>query len=148
MGSKFTPEEFSSLIQANVWENICDERRKKKMNLNNNDDGDITARVNALGSTIEYLQVVFIQITDDHTYNGGVNNNGGNNNRGGKNNSGGNAQNGNCGGNNRSNMGNFGGSARRHGAFSYMTMDRLATTKVHDIHHVPNPTKPDTMART
>ena len=29
-----------------------------------------------------------------------------------------------------------------------MNTDRVATTKVHDINHVPNPKKPDTMART
>ena len=45
------------------------------MNLNNNDDGDITARVNALGSTVETLQETVSQTTDDQTENGGGNNN-------------------------------------------------------------------------
>ena len=27
-----------------------------------------------------------------------------------------------------------------------MNTTRVATTKVHDMHHVPNPKKPDTMA--
>ena len=45
----FTPEEVSVLIQANVWDNICDEQRANRRRLNNNDDdGDITERVNAL----------------------------------------------------------------------------------------------------
>ena len=58
-----------------------------------------------------------------------------------------NAQNGNGGGNNRSNSGNLGGSTRRRGEFFYMTTVRVATTKVHDIKHVSNPPKPDTMRR-
>ena len=40
------------------------------------------------------------------------------------------------------------GRARRCGAFSYMTTARVATTKVHDMNHFPNPTKPDTTTRT
>ena len=59
-----------------------------------------------------------------------------------------NSQYGNGCGNNRSKSGNVGGSARRHGAFFYMTKARVETTKVHDMNHAPNPTKPDTMART
>ena len=88
------------------------------------------------------------------TDNGGGNNNGGNYNRGGNNTSGGNnndgnnEHNGNGGGNNRSNSGNFGGNARRHGSFYYMTTARVVTTKFHDMHHVPNPIKPATMAHT
>ena len=75
------------------------------------------------------------------------NNRGGNNNGGGNNNSGNNAQNGNGGGNNRSNSGNFGSGAIRCGAFFYTTMSRVASRNVNDIHHVPNPTKPDNMER-
>ena len=52
----FTPEEISALIQANVWDDIHAERRTKRRRLNNNDDSDITSRVNDLGSTIETLQ--------------------------------------------------------------------------------------------
>ena len=29
-----------------------------------------------------------------------------------------------------------------------MTTDRVATTKVHDMNHIPNPTKRDNMSRT
>ena len=121
--SNFIPEGVSALIQANVWDNIRSEQRAKLRRLNNNDDGDITARVNVLGSTIETLQDTGSRITDDQTNNGVGNNNGGNNNRGGNNNGGGNnnygnnAQNGRGGGNNRSNSSNFGGGARRRGAF-------------------------------
>ena len=119
------------------------ERSTKRRRLNNNDDGDITARINALGSSIETLQNTVSIITDDQTYNGG-----GNNHSGGNNNSGKNAQNGNGNGNNRSNSGNFGKSTRRHGAFSYMTTAMTETTKVHDMNHVLNPTKPDNIPRT
>ena len=96
-----------------------------------------------MGSTIETLQYTVSRINDYQTDNGG-----GNNKSRGNKNGGNNTQNGNCGGNNRSNSGNFGVSARRHEAFSYMTMDRLATTKVNDTNNFPNPTKPDTMACT
>ena len=76
-------------------------------------------------------------------------NNGGGNNKGGDNKNGGNnAQNGNGYGNNISNSGKFGGSAIRRGAFSYSATDRVTSTKVHAMHHVPNPTKHDIMART
>ena len=92
-------------------------------------------------STIETLQYNGSQITDDQTYNGG-----GNNNRGVNNNGGNNAHNVNVNVNNRSNSGNFGGSARRRVAFYYMTTASVAATKVHDINHVSNPTKPDTMS--
>ena len=110
----FTPEEVSALIQTNLWDNICAERSTKRRRINNNDDGDITARVNALGSTIKTLQDTVSQITDNQT--------------GGENHGGNNAQTVNGGVNNRYNSGNFGGSARRHGAFSYMTTARVATT--------------------
>ena len=111
------------------------------MRLNNNNDSDITARVNDLGSTIETLQDTVSQITDYQTDNGV-----GNNNSGGNKNGGNNAHNGNGGENNRYNIGKLGGSRRRPGAFSYMTTARVVTTKVHDMNHVPNPTKPDTMS--
>ena len=64
---KFTPEEVSALIQANIWDDIRSEQRTKRRRLNNNDDSDITAKVDALGSTIETLQDTGIQITDDQT---------------------------------------------------------------------------------
>ena len=117
------------------------EQRTKLRRLNNNNDGDITARLNALGSNIETLQDNVSKITDDQIENSGGNNNGENSNGGGNTTIGGNkndvnnAQTGNGRGNNRSNSGNFGLSARRRGAFSYMTIDRVATTKVHDMHH-------------
>ena len=96
-----------------------------------------------MGSTIETLQDNVSGITDDQTDNAG-----GKNNSGGNKNGGNNAQNGNGGGNNRSNIGNFNGSTRRRGAFYYMTTARVTKTKVHDVNHFPNPTKPDTMERT
>ena len=54
--------------------------KDKAKRLNNNDDGDVTARVNALGSNIGTLQNTVSRITDYQTYNGGGNNNGGNDN--------------------------------------------------------------------
>ena len=95
-----------------------------------------------MGSTIETLQETVSQITDYSAENGG-----GNNNRGGNNNGGNNAQIGNGSENNRSNSGKFGGSTRRRGAFYCLAKDRVATTKAHDMNHVPNPTKTNTMAR-
>ena len=130
---KFTPEEVSALIQDNVWEDISSVLGTKQRSLNNIDDGDITATVNALVSTIENLQDTVCQITDDQTDNVGGNNNGGNNNGAGKNNvgcnknGGSNAQNGNVCVNNRSNSGNLSGSARRGVAFSCITTARVAT---------------------
>ena len=59
-----------------------------------------------------------------------------------------NTQNDNGDGNNRSNSGNLGGSPIRRVEFYYTTTTRVASTKLHDINHVPNPKKPDTMART
>ena len=45
---KFTSEEVSVLIQANVWDDIRAEQRANRRRLNNNNDvGDITSRVNA-----------------------------------------------------------------------------------------------------
>ena len=96
-----------------------------------------------MSSTSETLQETVSQITDDNTDNRGGNNKNGGNNIGGKN-----VQNGNGGGNNISNRNNFGGSARSRGPFPYMTTDRVAATKVHDIKNVPDPTKNDTMAQT
>ena len=107
-----------------------------------------------MGSTIITLQDNVSQNTDDKTDNEGGNKNrmnnngGGNNNNGGNNNGGNNSQNCNGGGNNRSNRGNFDDFVRRRGAFYYMTTARVATTKIHDKNHVPNTTKPDTMACT
>ena len=113
------------------------------MRLNDNYDGYITARVNALGSTIETLQDNVSWISNGHTENVGRNNNSASNN-----NDGNNAKNGHVNVNNRSNSSNFDGSMRRRGVFSYMTTARMETTKVHDMNHVPKPTKPDTRART
>ena len=76
---KFTIEEVSALIQANVWDNICAEQRTNRKRLNNNDDGDIRARVNDLVSTIKTLQDTVSQITDNQTDNGGYNNSSGGN---------------------------------------------------------------------
>ena len=131
----FTPEEASVLIQANTWVNICDEIRTKQRRLNNNDDGDITARVNYLYSNIENLQDTVSQITDNQTDNGGGNNNSGDNKNGGNN-----AHNGNGNGNNIPNSGTFIDNEIRRGEFYYMTTFRLATTNVHAMNHVPNPT--------
>ena len=106
-----------------------------------------------MGSTIETLQDTSSQINDDQTDKCGGKNNGGNkpgrgnNNSGGNKNGGNNAYNDNGGVNNSSNSGKFGSSARRRGEFTYITTARVATTKVHDMHHVPNTTKSDTMAR-
>ena len=54
----------------------------KQRRLNNNNGGDITARVNYLGSTTETLQETFSRITDDQIENGGGNNNSRGNNNG------------------------------------------------------------------
>ena len=86
----FTPAEFLALIQDNLWDNIHAKRRTKQRSINNNDDGDITARVDYLGSTIETLEDTVSLITDDQTYNGGGKKDGGNNIEGGNNNIGGN----------------------------------------------------------
>ena len=96
-----------------------------------------------MGSNIETYQDTFSQIIDDKTYNRGGNNNSGGDNKGLNN-----ANNINGGGNNISISGNFGSSARRLGSFSYMNTSRVATTKVHDVNHVTNPTQPDNMACT
>ena len=81
----FTPDYLSAFIQANAWDNICAGRRKNRRRLNNHFDGDITARVNDLGSTIETLEDTLSRITDDQTDNGGGNKDGRNNIGGGKN---------------------------------------------------------------
>ena len=105
-----------------------------------------------MGSTIETLQDNVSRITDDLIDNGGGNNIGGNNNGGVNNkigvnnNVGNNAPNVNVLGNIGYNSGNFCASAIIRGSFSYMNMDRVALKKVHDMHHVPNTTKPDTVA--
>ena len=97
-----------------------------------------------MGSTIETLQDTVIRITDDQKNNSGGNNIGGNkngesnNNGEGNNNDENNAHNCNGGGNNISNSGNFGGIYRRRGLFYYTTMDRVKSTRMHDMHHVPN----------
>ena len=58
-----------------------------------------------------------------------------------------NAQNDNVDINNGYNSGNFGGGARSCGEFAYTTKSRVASTKAHNIHQIPNPTTHDTMAR-
>ena len=133
--------ETSALIQANVWDDIFAEQRTKGRRLNNNDDDDITAIVNDLGSSIETLQDTVSRITDDQKDNGGGNNNNVGNNNGGRN-----AQNVKSGENDRSNGGNFGGSARRCREFYYRTTDTMEKPKVNDMNHVTKPTKPDTKA--
>ena len=82
-------------------------------------------------STIEPLKDIVSRITYDQTYNVG-----GNNNSDGKNNGENNSQNGNGNGSNMSTSRNFGCSARRRVAFYYMNMDRVETTKVHDMNHL------------
>ena len=54
----------------------------KQRRINNNDDSDITAILNVLGSTIDTLQDTVSLITDYHIDNGGGNNNNGGNKNG------------------------------------------------------------------
>ena len=58
----FSPEEVIALVEANIWDDVCAQRKTKRRRMENGNNNDISIRINALSTTLESLADSISQI--------------------------------------------------------------------------------------